>query len=61
MQYFFGNDNPIIYTMDHPDLILYSFLGNSIGLKRLNLDHFVSNKVEDSISQKRNNQNLSHL
>ena len=28
--------DPLVYTMEHPDFIVCSFLENSIGLKRFN-------------------------
>ena len=37
IQYFKGNYNlsdPSIYTLDHPDLIVSNFMGNSIGTKK---------------------------
>ena len=31
--------DPSIYTMDHPDLTVSNFMGNSIGLKRVKCEH----------------------
>ena len=36
-----------MYTMDHPDFIRFSFLENSIGLKRVNVLVFFSRYMSD--------------
>ena len=44
-------DDPSIYTMDHPDFIVCSFMENSIGLKRVKrekLDKIFLNAVTSS-------------
>ena len=33
--------SPSIYTMNHPDLIVYSFMENSIGLKRVKTRNYL--------------------
>ena len=42
MHYFLEiiTSNPLIYTVDHPDLIVGSFMENSIGPKRVNIFSF---------------------